>query len=62
MLKALLQGFGPRGPKPDEAYIVGPARNMIYKYILEVTIASEVLPYSIYLVWFNAQLNVKVLY
>jgi hypothetical protein len=29
------QGFGPRGPKPEEAYIEVPARNsnMISKYI-----------------------------
>jgi hypothetical protein len=25
----LPQGFGPRGPKPEEAYIEVPARNMI---------------------------------
>ena len=30
------QGFGPGGPKPEEAYIVAPARNMIYKYILVI--------------------------
>ena len=33
-----------------------------YGYILEVTIASEVLPCSISLVSLDAQLNVKVLY
>ena len=26
----------PLGPKPEEAYIVAPARNMIYKYILVI--------------------------
>ena len=30
------QGFGPGGPKPEEAYIVAPARNMIYKYIIVI--------------------------
>ena len=33
-----------------------------YIFILEVTIASEVLPCSISLVSLDAQLNVKVLY
>ena len=30
------QGFGPRWPKSEVAYIVAPARIMIYKYILVI--------------------------
>ena len=37
MYKLLLtQGFGPRGPKPEQNPLVAPARNMIYKYILVI--------------------------
>ena len=40
----------------------GPVNCSVYEGILEVTIASEVLPCSISLASLDAQMNVKVLY